>query len=146
MTRPRVCLAHAEHGETIPIEIHRIRPAARGGLAGQVVQLCPNAHGQVHDLLDRIEALAVVSPYATTREVVDSLPRSLWAAYPGPIRVIAYKGWLTYGLGFLGGVYAEKYRLWDSAGQPRAAGVPVYADLGHAARWSRRWRKELTGR
>jgi hypothetical protein len=67
----------------------------------------------------------------------------LWASYPGAVRVIAYKGWLSYGIGFLGGVYDERYRLWDTAGRPRLDAVPQYADLMHAARWSRRWRREL---
>jgi len=145
VTLGRVCLAHADHDDAVPIEYHHVRPVARGGRGWPTVQLCANAHGQVHALLDEIEALAIVSPFATTRDVIDTLPRNVWAGYSGPVRVIAYKGWLTYGLGFMNQVYAERYKLWTSAGVPKVAGVPVYADLGHAARWSRRWRKELTG-
>lgn len=139
----RLCLAHPEHAPPVPIQIHHVRPLARGGRGTTTVQLCANSHGQVHDLLDRIEALAHASPYATVREVVDRLPRNIWAAYPGAVRVVAYKGWVTYGIGFLGGIYDERHRLWTTDGEPRMAGVPVYADLLHAARWSRRWRREL---
>jgi hypothetical protein len=120
-----------------------MRPLPRGGRGSATVQLCANAHGQVHDLMDRIEALAYSSPYATMREIVNRLPRDVWAAYPGAVRVIAYKGWLLYGIGFIGGIYDERYRLWDTAGEPKMVGVPVYCDLLHAARWSRRWRREL---
>lgn len=145
MTPPlgRVCLAHPEHAPPVPIEIHHVRPVTRGGRGSLTVQLCANAHGQVHALLDQIEAVACSSPYATSREVIDHLPRALWAAYPGPVRVIAYKGWMLYGIGFVNGLYVARYRLWDTAGEPRLAGVPVYSDLMHAARWSRRWRREL---
>jgi hypothetical protein len=139
----RVCLAHPEHHPAVPIEQHHVQPRARGGIGTATVQLCANAHGQVHALLDDIEAVAVSSPYALMREVVDNLPRSVWAAYPGPVRVIAYKGWLTYGAGFIDGLHAERYRLWTTAGRPRAADVPAYHELEHAARWSKRWRKEL---
>lgn len=141
----RLCLAHQDHAPPVPIEVHHVRPVTRGGRGSPTVQLCANAHGQVHDLLDRLEALAVRSPYTTTREIVERLPRDLWAAYPGAVRVIAYKGWLTYGVGFLGGLYDDRYRLWATDGAPRMAGVPVYADVMHAARWSRRWRRELLG-
>lgn len=85
----------------------------------------------------------MVSPYATTLEVVRTLPRDLWAKYPGAVRVIAYKGWQTYGLGFLGGRYTMHYRFWRTDGTARGDDVPVFADIIHAARWSRRWRQVL---
>lgn len=143
MTLGRVCLAHPDHHPAVPIEQHHVRPVARGGVGSATVQLCANAHGLVHALLDEVEAAAVSSPFALAREVVNRLPRGVWALYPGAVRVIAYKGWLTYGAAFIDGLHAERYRLWTTAGAPKAAGVPAYNELEHAARWSRRWRKEL---
>ncbi len=43
----------------------------------------------------------------------------------------------------LDGMFATAYRLWRTDGTPKEDGVPLFADLGHAARWSKRWRKEL---
>lgn len=139
----RVCLAHAEHLQRVPIEYHHVRPVARGGQGSATVQLCPNAHAAVHDLLDAIEDVAVASPYATVDEVIRSLPCGTWASYEGAVRVIAYRGWQTYGLGFLGERYRLHYRLWTTRGVPRMADVPAFTDVAHAARWSRRWRRTL---
>lgn len=141
MSLGRVCLAHPDHHPAVPIDLHHVHPRARGGRDGQAVQLCANAHGQVHALLDDIEAHAVSSPFATTREVVDRLPRNVWADYSGPVRLIAYKGWLAYGLGFLNGMYAEQFRHWTSAGVPKSAGVPHFADREYAR--TPRWRQAL---
>lgn len=54
-----------------------------------------------------------------------------------------FHGWESYGLGFLNGRYATLFKLWRTDGTPKQEGVPLFVDLGHAARWSRRWRKEL---
>lgn len=143
MIRGRVCLAHTEHPCPVPIQIHHVRPVARGGVGTTTVQLCANSHGLVHALLDAIEELAAVSPYATTLEVIRGLPEKVWAGYPGPVRLIAYRGWQVYGTGFLGGRYSTHYRLWRTDGTPREPGTPVFSDIAHAARWSRRWRREL---
>lgn len=143
MIRGRVCLAHPSHPCQVPIEVHHVRPVARGGMGTATVQLCANAHGTVHHLLDAIEDQALVSPYATVLEVIRNLPRDVWASYPGAERVIAYRGWQAYGLGFLGNRYATHYRLWLTDGHPRIPDVPVFTDIAHAARWSRRWRREL---
>jgi hypothetical protein len=139
----RVCLAHAEHATPVPIEHHHVRPVSRGGQGTRTVQLCANAHGAVHDLLDVIEAIAYRSPFALVNEIIREIPRDVWAGYEGPVRVIAYKGWQSYGLGFLGNLYATEYRLWDSSGKAKREGVPAYSETLHAARWSRRWRRTL---
>lgn len=139
----RVCLAHADHPVPVPIEHHHVRPVCRGGQGTRTIQLCANAHGAVHDLLNEIEELAYRSPFAVVDEIVRNLPRSVWAGYEGPVRVIAYKGWRAYGNAFLTGVYTAEFRLWDSAGQAKRAGVPAYSETLHAARWSRRWRRHL---
>jgi hypothetical protein len=136
----RVCLAHRQHSDPVPIVFHHVRPVSRGGEGTLTVQLCANAHGLVHSLLDDIEAVAVTAPYATVDEVIRLVPRPIWASYPGPVRVIAYKGWREYGLGFLGGRYVQQYRLWDTRGAARNANTPAYSDVRHAARWSRKWR------
>jgi hypothetical protein len=143
MTQGRACLAHPDHLVPVPIEIHHVRPVARGGQDSITVTLCANAHGAVHALLDEIEARAVTSPYATVHEVIRALPREVWAGFEGRIRYIAYKGWQQYGLGFLNGRYAAHHRLWNTAGEARAHDVPEFRDIRHAARWSRRWRREL---
>lgn len=143
MIRGRVCLAHPDHDPAVPIQIHHLQPRARGGIGTPTVQLCANAHGSVHALLDVIEELALNSPYATVDEVLRGLPERTWTSFTGPERVIAYHGWRTYGLGFLGGRYANHYRLWRTDGTARAPDVPMFDDVNHAARWSRRWRREL---
>jgi hypothetical protein len=139
----RVCLAHPDHADAAPIVFHHVRPVSRGGAGTMTVQLCANAHGLVHALLDDIEAVALTSPYATVDEVIRLIPRGTWAFYPGAVRVIAYKGWQSYGLGFLGGRYQRQHQLWDTTGAARNANTPAYADVRHAARWSRRWRREI---
>jgi hypothetical protein len=139
----RDCLVHPGHDWPVPIEGHHVRPLVRGGGDSQVVDLCANAHGRVHHLLDEIEAVAEASPYATVGEVLRTLPTDIWQAFAATERAIAYHGWQAYGLGFLNGRYATAYRFWRTDGSPKLANVPVFADLGHAARWSRRWRKEM---
>jgi hypothetical protein len=139
----RVCLAHPEHSATVPIQLHRVRPLARGGWASKSVQLCANAHGTVHALLDEIEDLAVTTPYASVHEVVRALPRQTWADFPPAARLIAYHGWKSYGIGFLNGRYAAHHRYWRTDGTAKTPGVPMFADTMHAARWSRRWSREL---
>lgn len=139
----RVCLAHRAHADAVPIEIHHIRPVTRGGTGSATVQLCANAHGLVHDLLDQIEAQAIASPYATVDEVIRTLPREVWARYPGAVRVIAYKGWQQYGLGFINGIYAPQHHHWTTSGEAKRANTPAYPEVRHAARWSRRWAREL---
>jgi hypothetical protein len=143
MTIGRVCLAHPVHSEVVPIEQHHIRPIARGGTGTRTIQLCANAHGLVHDLLDEIEAVALTTPYALVDEVIRSLPREIWARYPGAVRVIAYRGWQEYGLSFLGGRYTRNHELWSTAGRAKHANTPAFSEIAHAARWSNRWRKEL---
>jgi hypothetical protein len=139
----RTCLVHTEHPDHVPIEAHHIRPVPRGGETSQVLNICANAHGRVHALLEEIEATAVASPYATVGEVLRSIPNDLWPGFDVTERMIAFHGWEAYGLGFLNGRYDNAYRLWRTDGTPKQSDVPLFADLGHAARWSRRWRKEL---
>jgi hypothetical protein len=139
----RACIVHPEHDDPVPIERHHVRPRPRGGGDAQVIQVCANAHGRIHALLDEIEDRAAASPYATTDEVLRSLPADLWRSYNVIERGIAYRGWLVYGLGFLNGRYAAAYRFWRTDGTPKTSDVPQFADLYHAARWSKRWRKEL---
>lgn len=141
--RGRVCLAHPCHPDPVPIQIHTVRPVARGGQGTPTVQLCANAHGSVHALLEELEAYASVSPYATVAECIRLLPREVWSRFSTAERVIAYRGWQAYGLGYIGGRYASHARMWFTDGSPKMAGVPVFADLQHAARWSRRLRREL---
>lgn len=143
MIRGRICLAHPDHDPAVPIQVHHVQPRARGGIGSPTVRLCANAHGSVHSLLDAIEEVASVSPYATVTEVLNQLPAEVWRSYSGAERVIAYHGWRRYGLGFLGGRYANHYRLWRTDGTARARDVPTFDDINHAARWSRRWRREL---
>lgn len=139
----RVCLAHRTHDVAVPIEVHHIRPQTRGGIGTTTVQLCANAHGLVHDLLDQIEAQATSSPYALVNEVIRDMPRDIWARYPGAVRVIAYRGWQLYGLAFIGGMYDPQARNWSTSGAAKHANVPAYPETRHAARWSRKWAKEL---
>lgn len=108
-----------------------------------MVSLCANAHGRVHVLLDEIEDTAAASPYATVGEVLRSIPGDLWPGFDAVERMIAFHGWETYGLGFLNGRYETAARLWRTDGAPKLPDVPLFVDLGHAARWSRRWRREL---
>lgn len=143
MTLGRACLVHPEHDEDVPVIGHHVRPLARGGGESQIVSVCLNAHGRVHVLLDEIEDTALSSPFATVAEVVRSLPADLWPGYAPAERMIAFHGWESYGLGFLNGRYATAYRLWRTDGSPKLPDTPLFADLGHAARWSKRWRKEL---
>lgn len=116
---------------------------SRGGVGSPTVQLCANAHGLVHDLLDQIEAQALASPYATVDEVIRTMPREVWARYSGAVRVIAYKGWKLYGLSFIGGMYDAQRAHWSTSGQAKRANTPSYDDVRHAARWSRKWAREL---
>jgi len=139
----RECLVHAEHSENVPIDTHAVRPRARGGGDSQRVTLCANAHGRVHHLLDAIEDYAAACPYATTNEVLKRLPAHVWTGYTETEQLIAYRGWEAYGLGFLAGRYANAYRWWSTDGQAKLPEVPHFDDLYHAARWSRKWRKEL---
>lgn len=139
----RDCLVHTEHDDPVPIVSHHVRPQARGGGDSQIIRLCANAHGRVHSLLDDVEDYASSSPFATVDEVLTSMPASAWIVYTPTEKVIAIRGWQTYGNGFLNGMYATAYRLWRTDGSPRDDGTPLFADLGHAARWSRRWRREL---
>jgi hypothetical protein len=127
----------------VPIEEHHVRPRPRGGGDSQTVQLCANAHGRVHALLDDIEATASASPFAVVGEVLRTLPRDLWERHTVIERAIAYHGWQSYGLGFLNGRYDNAYHLWRTDGTAKLPDVPHFNDLYHAARWSRRWRKEL---
>lgn len=140
---PRPCLVHPGHAEAVPIQSHRMRPLARGGRVSPTVQLCANAHGLVHDLLDELEETALTVPFATVHEVIRYLPSKVWADFPARVRVIAYSGWKVYGLGFLNGRYVVHHRYWRTDGTPREPDVPMFADLVHAARWSRRWRREM---
>lgn len=142
MPRGRRCLAH-RHDELVPIVSHSVRPLPRGGLGSHTIHLCANAATDVHTLLDLIEDRAVAATYARVDEVIRDLPRETWASFGGAERVIAYKGWKTYGLGFLMGRYAIHYRHWRTDGSPKRADVPAFSDVMHAARWSRRWRREM---
>lgn len=139
----RECYVHAEHPEPEPIEDHHVRPLARGGGDSQVIRMCANAHGRVHHLLEEIEAVAVSSPFATVDEILRQIPDDLWPGYLLAERSVAYHGWREYGLAFLNERYATVYRLWRTDGTPKQPDTPLFADLGHAARWSKKWRREL---
>jgi hypothetical protein len=142
----RDCIVHSgldRHDEKVPIEQHFVRPRPRGGGDSQVIDLCANAHGRVHYLLDGIEAYAAACPYATPGEVVNQLPPHVWTGFTDTERMIAYRGWEAYGLGFLNGRYANAYRWWSTDGQAKEEDVPHFDELFHASRWSRKWRREL---
>lgn len=139
----RDCFVHPEHDRDEPIQGHHVRPATRGGGDSQTLRLCANAHGRVHYLLDRLEDYAVASPFATVDEVVASIPADIWQLFTGGERSLVIHGWGTYGNAFLNGMYETAYRLWRTDGTPKDETTPHFADLGLAARWSRRWRKEL---
>jgi hypothetical protein len=139
----RDCVVHREHGEVAPIERHHVRPLARGGGQSQAIRLCANAHGRVHWLLDDLEGFAVSSPHSTASEVARSVPGAAWSGFLPIERSIALNGWEAYGNGFINGMYETAFRLWRTDGTPKEDGVPLFADLGHAARWSKKWRKEL---
>lgn len=139
----RDCTVHDEHDEPVPIEKHHVRPLARNGGDSQQIRLCANAHGRVHFLLDDLEDFAVSSPHSTASEVASSVPGTLWATFSEMERLVALRGWYLYGNGFTNGMYATAYRLWRTDGSPKVAEAPAFVDLGHAARWSRKWRKEL---
>lgn len=138
-----MCLVHQEHTEAVPVHDHHVRPRPRGGGDSQTIQLCANAHGRVHYLLDGIERTAKSTPYATLGEVLRTLPDDVWRAFDVTERAIAYRGWEMYGLGFLNGRYETAYRLWRTDGTARDDEIPHFDDLYHAARWSRRWRREM---
>lgn len=139
----RDCLVHVQHGEVVPIEEHRVRPAPRGGGDSQTVRLCANAHGRVHALLDDIEAYAAACPFATTAEVLARLPAHVVVGYEPAEKMIAARGWESYGMAFLNGRYAAAYRWWTTDGRAKENEVPHFSDLYHASRWSRKWRREL---
>jgi len=150
MKRGRLCVAH-EHPVPVPILFHPLRPLPRGGTSSRTVQLCANGSAEVFHILDLIEDRAVASPFSTVVEVVRSLPAAVWASLGGAERVIAYRAWAGdkrrdvpgYGVAFMSGRYAIHYRHWRTDGSPKQAGVPVFSDIGHAARWSKRWRREM---
>lgn len=139
----RECVVHAEHDEKVPIAAHFVRPRPRGGGECQLIALCANAHGRVHYLLDGIEAYAAACPYATPDEVLTQLPPHVWTGFTESERMIAYRGWESYGLSFLNGRYLNAFRWWSTDGKPKQPDVPHFADLLHASRWSRKWRREL---
>jgi hypothetical protein len=139
----RDCTVHDEHDDAVPIGKHHVRPLARGGGQSQAIRMCANAHGRVHFLLDDLEDFAVSSPHSTASEVARSVPGAVWSGFSEMERLIARRGWELYGNGFVNGMYATAYRLWRTDGTPKEDGVPPFADLGYAARWSRRWRREL---
>lgn len=138
----RDCVVHA-HGEAVPIEEHHVRPLARGGGESQFVQLCSNAHGRVHYLLEDLEGYAISSPHSTASEVARSVPSGMWDDFTEMEQLIALRGWQAYGNGFVNGMYATAYRLWRTDGTPKLPDTPPFADLGYAARWSKKWRREL---
>jgi len=138
------CLAHGRHSAPVPIEEHHLRPLARGGdPAEPTIALCANAHGLVHALLDEIEGIAVVSPYATLHEVVRTLPDSVWASFPGKVRLIAYRGWQAYGLAFLGRRLRGQHRHWTTDGQPKTDGLPAYGEATRTLALARRLRRHI---
>ena len=139
----RECLVHREHDEVVPIVEHHVRPRPRGGGDSQILDLCANAHVKIHVLLDKIEAYAEACPYATMGEVLDHLPAHVWTGYAEIERAIAYRGWESYGLGFLNGRYRSASRFWATDGTAKEENVPHFDDIVHAARWSRKWRREL---
>jgi hypothetical protein len=97
----------------------------------------------VHHLLDDIEDYAIACPYATPHEVIDRLPAHVWTGFTDTERMIAYRGWESYGLGFLNGRHFNAYHWWTTDGQAKRDDVPHFGELFHASRWSRKWRKEL---
>jgi hypothetical protein len=139
----RECLVHTHHDDPVPIEPHHVRPLPRGGGESQVIDLCANAHGRVHALLDDIESYAAACPYATTAEVLGRLPAHVIVGYDRTEKMIAARGWESYGLAFLNGRYKSAFRWWTTNGTAKEAEVPHFSDLFHASRWSRKWRREL---
>lgn len=139
----RECFIHQEHAENVPIDAHHVRPRARGGGDSQTLAMCANAHGRVHHLLDAIEDYAAACPYATAAEVLQRLPAHVWTGYTEAEQIVAYRGWEAYGLGFLNGRYVSAYHWWATDGTAKVPEVPHFDDLYHAARWSRKWRREL---
>lgn len=138
-----MCVVHPEHEELVPIEAHHVRPRPRGGGDRQTIQLCANAHGRVHVLLEEIETRAAATPFSTVDEILRHLPHDLWTSYTVIERAIAYRGWQSYGLGFLNGRYQTAAALWRTDGTAKGLDIPHFDDLFHAARWSKRWRREL---
>jgi hypothetical protein len=139
----RDCTVHDEHAQDVPIEKHHVRPLPRGGAESQAIRMCSNAHGRVHFLLDDLEQFAVSSPHATASEVAASVPGAIWGGFTEMERLIALRGWELYGNAFINGIYATAFRLWRTDGTPKEESTPLFADLRHAARWSRKWRREL---
>jgi hypothetical protein len=139
----RECLVHRAHDNPVPIEAHHVRPLPRGGGESQVISLCANAHGRVHMLLDGIETYAVACPYATSAEVLARLPAHVTSGYDSTEKMIAARGWETYGMAFLNGRYSAAFRWWATNGSAKVDNVPHFSDLFHASRWSRKWRREL---
>ena len=83
----RACAAHL-HREDVPLEVHHIWPMGDGGpdRAHNRVTLCANAHGAVHDLIDKGRRLKV--PAGTL-----ALPWAVRRRYGRRIRQLADQGW-----------------------------------------------------
>jgi hypothetical protein len=143
VTLGRECMVHKKHDEKVPVEPHYVRPRPRGGGDSQALTVCANAHGRIHYLLDSIEGYAVSCPYATPSEVLRYLPAHVASGFNDMEQVIASRGWMSYGLGFLNGRYSNAYRWWATDGSAKEDEVPHYDELFHASRWSRKWRREL---
>ena len=138
------CFIHGLHAGLVPIEAHHIHPVPRGGDPGAaVIPLCANSHGLVHALLDEIEMTAISSPYATLHEIVRTLPGKPAHRSAGRVRIVAYRGWQAYGLGFIGHRYDRQHRLWDSLGRARQANMPAYGQTARALALSRRQRRDI---
>jgi hypothetical protein len=109
VARGRGCAVHL-HLSAVPIEVHHIRPRARGGrdVADNRLALCANGHGDVHYLLDLVERAGG------------------WAAVPWPVRRtygklvrrVALQGWLTYRVEFASGRLDGLVAEYSTSGRP----------------------------
>ncbi len=80
----RDCAVH-RHREDVPLEVHHIWPMGDGGpdKAHNRVRLCANAHGAIHDLIDK--GRKVKGP--------GNLPWLLKRRYGRKVRQLAATGW-----------------------------------------------------
>jgi hypothetical protein len=85
MAMGRDCAAH-KHREDVPLEVHHVHPVGDGGpnVKTNRVSVCSNAHGAIHDLLDKGRKVAG-GPNA--------LPWLVRIRYGRGVRKLAQAGW-----------------------------------------------------
>lgn len=87
MAMGRACAVHT-HREDVPLEVHHIWPVGDGGpdTKANRVTICANAHGAVHDLIDKGRRTKLpAGPLA--------LPWSIRRRYGARVRKLADVGW-----------------------------------------------------